>query len=105
MNILMYKVGRPPEVIEVECELHAMQELVDGNLEVIVLEESFILIADEEGILKGKPVNRNVYMWGQPRSVVGDFFICKAAGESFVGLTDEEAIYAATHFIYDPYKN
>ena len=105
MQVLMYKVGQPPEVIDAEYELHAMEELVDGNLEVLVLGEDFILIADEEGILKNKPVNRVLKVGGFKTTIQGDFFICKAEGEYFVGITDQEAIYAATHFIYAPYDN
>ena len=105
MQVLMYKVGQPPEVIDVEYELHAMQELIDGNLEVIGLGEGFILVADEEGRLKNRPVNRVIRLSGFNTTIQGDFFICKAEGEDFVGITDQEAIYAATHFIYAPYDN
>lgn len=105
MQVLLYKVGQPPEVIDVEYELHAMQKLVDGNLEILGIGEDYILVADEEGILKNKPVNRMVLRGGHAISIVGDFFICKSAGEDLVGVTDQEAIYAATHFIYLPYEN
>ena len=105
MQVLMYKVGQPPEVIDAEYELHAMQELIDGNLEVIGLGEGFILVADEEGRLKNRPVNRVIRLSGFNTTIQGDFFICKAEGEDFVGITDQEAIYAATHFIYLPYEN
>lgn len=105
MNVLMYKVGQPPEVIEVENELHALQELVDGYLEVLGIGEGFILVADEEGVLKNRPVNRVVRLSGFNTTIQGDFFICKAEGEEFTGITEQEAIYAATHFIYAPYEN
>lgn len=105
MNVLMYKVGQPPEVIEVEYALHAMQELIDGNLEMLGIGEGFILVADAEGVLKNKPVNRVIRLSGFNTTIQGDFFICKAEGEHFVSITDQEAIYAATHFIYAPYKN
>lgn len=82
-----------------------MQELIDGNLEVIGLGEGFILVADEEGRLKNRPVNRVIRLSGFNTTIQGDFFICKAEGEDFVGITDQEAIYAATHFIYLPYEN
>ena len=105
MNVLMYKVGQPPEVIDVEYELHAMQELIDGYLQVLGIGEGFILVADEEGVLKNKPVNRVLKLNGFNTTIQGDFFICKAEGENFAGITDQEAIYAATHFIYEPYEN
>lgn len=104
MQVLMYKVGQPPKVIDTECELHALQDLVDGYIECVGLGEGYVLITDEEGLIKNKPVNRVIKLNGYITTIQGDFFICKAEGEDFVGLTDEEAIYAATHFIYDPFN-
>ena len=102
MQILMYKTGRTPRVMEVDNELSCLQGLVNGNIEVIGLGEGYLLVADEEGRLKNRPVNRVIRLNGFITTIQGDFFICKAEGEDFVGLTDEEAIYAAISFIYDP---
>ena len=104
MQVLMYRTGQAPEVIEVDNELNCLQELVDGYIEVVGLGEGYLLVADEEGVLKNRPVNRVIKLNSFITTIQGDFFICKAEGEDFAGLTDEEAIYAATHFIYDPFN-
>lgn len=105
MRVLMFEVGQAPKVVEAENKLRSLQELVGGHIEVVGLGEDFLLIADEEGGLKNKPVNRVVVINGYITTIQGDFFICKAEGEEFIGLTDQEAIYAATKFVYDPYGN
>lgn len=58
ISVLFCPVDAPPEVREIESGLTPMRELLnDGWLEAIVTGEDFVAYADEEGQLKGLPVN------------------------------------------------
>lgn len=57
-------VGR---VIEIDNELKALQEAVGGYIECVRVGFGTVIICDEEGRLKGKPLN------------------CRIGGVSFVG--------------------
>ena len=74
MQILMYRTGKNPKVTEVENELHALQDIVGGNIEVLGLGEGYILVLDEEGRLKNKPVSAVIRVNGYMTTVQGDFF-------------------------------
>lgn len=45
------------EAVEIENDLTAMQKVIDGYIEVVTLNDNLLLIVDEEGVLKDKPLN------------------------------------------------
>lgn len=58
------KVGK---IVEIDNTLSALQEAVDGRIEPFRIGTDAVILCDEEGKLKGKPVN------------------CRVLGETFVG--------------------
>lgn len=87
MRIVVKKVGQKPEVIEIENELHEMQEIVGGYIETFEFGFYNILcVCNEEGKLKG--LLPNFIFNGDV--IVGDVFFCSAGYDDFESLNDEQ---------------
>ena len=84
MKIVIKKVGQEPEVKEINGELHEMQEIVGGYLEVIGLFDGIFCVLNEEGKLKGLPIN---FIFGGD-FIVGNVFFCSVSGGDFASLND-----------------
>ena len=84
MKIVIKKVGQAPEVKEIKGELHEMQEIVGGHLEVICLFDGIFCVLNEEGKLIGLPANFALAF----DVIVGDVFFCSVSGEDFASLND-----------------
>lgn len=61
MKAIRKKPGCTPEIIEVENTLKALQQEVEGCIEVITLPYGAALICNEEGRLHGLPYNCCVF--------------------------------------------
>lgn len=79
MKILVKPVGEMPYITDVKDDLDTYQFIVGGYIECVYL-DGCVLVCDEEGKLKHKPIN--VYTpWNDP--IVGTFFVCGVDGEDF----------------------
>ena len=92
MKILYVRINEEPKVIEIENTLGAMQELVDGPIEMICpfSDPDIALICNEEGKSTCVP-NRPLKIDGRIIDVIyGDFFLCAAPmySEDFESLSD-----------------
>jgi hypothetical protein len=86
ITVVACKPGKKPEAIEIENNLAAMQHIVGGFIQLVVVGE-FDLFVNEEGHLLDLAYNRDVM--GLP--IVGPLFISKADDEGeTIGLTPEE---------------
>jgi Domain of unknown function (DUF3846) len=94
MKVLFYPVGQKPVTMEINGTLDEMQELVGGYIEIVRLPQippfgqvQFIAVVDEEGLLKGKKINRG--------DLAGDLFVLaidEEEPEEFRGLEEHEII-------------
>lgn len=84
MKVVIKKVGQAPEVKEIKGELHEMQEIVGGYIEVIGLFDGIFCVLNEEGKLMGLPKNFVL----ASDVIVGDVFFCSVSGEDFASLDD-----------------
>lgn len=88
MRVLMIEPGKEPVVSEIGDDLEALQKAVDGYIEVIDLEESVLLVCNEEGKCLGLEGNRRVY---NGDIIAGAFLICGGNDEGeMISLTDEQ---------------
>ena len=92
LRVILCKPGEAAEVIEIEDDLEAMQELVGGLIEPYdpfysetdPRYENVILVCNEEGKLMQLPLNRAIVDEdGRVMDVIrGPFFLCYAPVES-----------------------
>lgn len=92
MKILYYKTGEEPEIRNIKRDLKTMQQLVGGYIEVYPANDKVLIVCDEEGWCKGRPINRVVTDRQDVihQAIRGDFFVCAEDGEDFKSLTDEQ---------------
>lgn len=81
MKIIRKDPGKNPSIIDVENTLEALQEQVGGNIEQITIAEDLVILFDEEGRIKGKPLNEALALHGL--NVPGTALILGVDGEKF----------------------
>ena len=87
MKIVVKKVGQTPEVREVENELHVFQEIVGGYIECFQIFDDVLCVCNEEGKLKGLPIN---FAFAGD-IIVGDVFFCAENEGDFESLYEYQA--------------
>ena len=94
MRVLVVEPEQRPEEREIEDSLKVMQEIVGGLIQPIYLENSVVLLCNDEGKLMNLPANRALRDDnGQIYDIVcGTFFLCGAPPDSdhFTSLTSEQ---------------
>jgi hypothetical protein len=81
MKIIRKKPKEAPEVIDVENTLEALQAQVGGNIQQITIAEDLVILVDEEGKLKGKPIEETFALRGPILN--GTVLIVGVDGEEF----------------------
>ena len=76
------------EIRDVEDKLEVYQELVDGYIEVYPLTENLIIVINEEGKLRFKPIIAVALskFADRPEPIAGNFFICRRENYDFADL-------------------
>ena len=91
MRVLVVEPEQRPEEREIDDSLTAMQKIVGGYIQPIHLDDSVVLVCNEEGKLMDMPANRGLRdKDGQMYDIVfGTFFLCGAPADSdhFTSLT------------------
>ena len=94
MRILVVEPEYKPEVREINDSLKEMQGIVGGLIQPIYLDDSVVLICNDEGKLMNLPANRGLRDEnGQMCDIIfGTFFLCGAPADSdhFTSLTPEQ---------------
>lgn len=85
MRIYVKEPWKVPVQQVVPNELHVLQELVGGYIEVLTLFEDLAVICDEEGRLKHKPYNCEIC----GITFVGTILLVGVDGEEFTDVPDE----------------
>ena len=97
IKVLLVEPEKYPKEIEIDDSLEAMQEVVGGDIEEYMpFDDDVAIICNEEGKVRGLPLNRAVYVQDNDKKEVvdiicGKFFICYAPpeSESFQSLPDD----------------
>lgn len=61
IQVLYVKPHERPEELIIENDLSHLQNIVDGYIEVINLEDGAVIICNEEGKVLGLPANRGLF--------------------------------------------
>lgn len=86
MKALSIRVGKQPELIEIDNTLEALQKYVGGYIECVTFSDC-ILICNEEGKFNGMRPNRSVGF----DTIYGDFLLVgeDETGEDFDDISDD----------------
>ena len=103
IKVLLIKPLKPPEVVEIDDTLEAMQKAVGGDIEAVYpFEEPVALVCNDEGKIMGLPLNRSLRDDGGSiyDIIAGDFFVCDASGSNFGSLSDKQIKEFGAKFRY-----
>ena len=85
----LFLLGFSVKQIDIENTLDALQEVVDGYIETVpILPDEAVMIVNEEGRLRGMPVN-TIASIVSGRQIVGPAFIVGVDGEEFTDVPDK----------------
>ena len=94
MRVLIVEPEQRPKEKEIDNSLTAMQKIVGGLIQPIHLDNSVVLVCNDEGKLMDLPPNRGLRdKNGQMYDIVfGTFFLCSAPTncDHFASLTTEQ---------------
>ena len=94
MRVLVVEPEQRPEEKEIDDSLTAMQKIVGGLIQPIHLDNSVVLVCNDEGRLMDLPPNRGLRdKNGQMYDIVfGTFFLCNSPADCyhFTSLTAEQ---------------
>ena len=86
LKVLYCKPDEKTEVIDIPCELKAMQDLVEGYIECVYpFDDPVALVCNSEGKLNASAPNR--YIPGD--LIFGPFFLVGLGDEDFVDFPEE----------------
>ena len=87
IKVLKVKPHEHPEVYMLKNTLEAMQEAVDGYIDILGLDDNACILLNDEGKLIGLEGNRRI----GSDIIVGDFFVCGSDEEgNLTSLSAEE---------------
>lgn len=87
IKVIVVEPDKHPEVKDISNDLKTMQSIVDGQIEVVFLDDDAVLICNEEGKLMNLKANRCV---GND-IIAGTFFIAGDDGsDELVSLNEEQ---------------
>ena len=87
IKVLLVEPEKYPKEIVIDDSLEAMQEVVGGDIEEYMpFDDDVAIICNEEGKMRGLPLNRAVYVQDNDKKemvdiICGKFFICYAPPE------------------------
>lgn len=93
ISVVIVEPGKLARQAYIDSSLSGMQRVVGGDIEAVYpFKEEVCLVCNEEGKIKGLPLNRALYdrKGNACDAIAGTFFICGCGGERFSGLTDDQ---------------
>lgn len=90
IKVMFVKPCWEPQIIKMENNLTAFQDMVMGYIETVNLDDTFVAIVNEEGKLRDLEMNFQT----ENDVIVGNAVICRTSGDEFSGLKkgDEDKI-------------
>lgn len=79
-------------IVDVENDLHALQNAVGGHIETVGLKGGGVMIVDEEGMLKQYPHN-DLASYISGRHIYGTALIVGVDGEEFDDVPDQYYVW------------
>lgn len=88
LRVMVVEPDKEPYEKMLKHSLEAMQEVVGGYIETTrdSLLPGMILVVNEEGKIKGLPMNRSTHC----DIICGTFFVCANGRDDFRSLSDEQ---------------
>ncbi len=99
MRVLIKEPGKDPHTMVIQNNLHLLQQLVDGLIEVHTLADGLVMIVNEEGKLKG--LEPNFFVAALDDTILGTAIFCGQDGEDFTDIDEHDLTILQTFFSLD----
>ena len=96
MRVLVKNPGEDPKTMVITNNLHLLQQLVDGPIEVHTLTDGLVMIVNEEGKLKN--LEPNFYVDRLKDTIFGTAIFCGEDGEDFTDIDEHDLTVLQTFF-------
>lgn len=96
MRVLVKNPGEDPKTMVITNNLHLLQQLVDGPIEVHTLTDGLVMIVNEEGKLKN--LEPNFYVDRLKDTILGTAIFCGEDGEDFADIDEHDLTVLQTFF-------
>ena len=96
MRVLVKNPGKDPQTMVITNNLHLLQQLVDGPIEVHTLTDGLVMIVNEEGKLKN--LEPNFYVDRLKDTILGTAIFCGEDGEDFTDIDEHDLTVLQTFF-------
>lgn len=83
IRVIRKAPGKAPEEIWIPNTLEALQAEVDGYIETVRIASDCVIVCDEEGLLKNKPMNQTKIGW----RFAGTVLLVGTRGEEFTDIS------------------
>lgn len=92
IRVVLLEPGKLAKIAEIHSSLEGLQQTVDGWIEVVYpFEEEVCIVCNEEGKLRGMPLNRALREEDQITDIIaGPCFVCSCSQASFGSLTEQQ---------------
>lgn len=91
MRVYGCKAGQR-KVYEIENNLEALQDFVDGYVETLNLGNNLIMMFDEEARFKEKAITCVLIVFNHVIEIRGNYLIVRQSGSELTDLTDNDII-------------
>lgn len=88
IKVIVKEPGKDPEDKMVKNELHALQKIVGGLIEVVPIGNGVLLVANEEGKIRDLPFNCKI----AGHRIFGTFFLCGDGAPEFTSFPDDVSL-------------
>jgi len=105
-KVVIVEPNKSARIEEIDFSLESMQKVVGGSIEQLCpFDEDVCIVCNEEGKIRGLPLNRPIYMDGVLVDIIcGTFFICDCSGEDFSALSEEQLKKYSEIYKYDIFE-
>lgn len=83
IRVIRKAPGKAPEAIRIPNTLEALQAEVGGYIEAVRIASDCVIVCDEEGLLKNKPMNQTKIGW----RFAGTVLLVGTRGEEFTDIS------------------
>jgi len=90
ITVSIKQPGEPATLAMIPNELQALQDIVQGHIDIIRIDSERVIVINEGGRLNGMQYNCDVAVGGYLTPIYGPIIMCGVNGEGLASLPEEQ---------------
>jgi hypothetical protein len=103
IKVILVEPDKEPSVIEIKHSLKTFQDIVEGYIDILEIDENVDIILNDEGKLLGLPFNR--FIFGDNDIVAGTFIIVGNNKGETISLNESQIKKCLDNFSLQKHKD